>query len=67
MFSEIAAGHATEGEDTDAWAAFDQGVLVARTIDNAWGRARAFGKLAATLIELINPGKGLSTNSEQQP
>ena len=41
MFSEIAAGHATEGEDTDAWAAFDQGVLVARTIDNAWGRARA--------------------------
>jgi len=67
MFSEIAAGHAAEGEDADAWAAFDQGVGVARTIDNAWGRARAFGKLAATLIELVNPGKGLPANSKQEP
>lgn len=66
MFSEIAAGHASEGEDTDAWAAFDQGVAVARTIDNAWGRARAFGKLAATLIELVNPGKGLAADFEQE-
>ena len=67
MFREMAAGQATEGEDPDAWEAFDKGVVVARTIENAWGRARAFGKLAATLIELINPSKGLSANFEQEP
>jgi hypothetical protein len=32
---------------------------VALRIDNAWGRARAFGKLAATLVELVDPGKGI--------
>ncbi|NQV84240.1 MAG: peptidoglycan-binding protein [Rhodospirillales bacterium] len=57
MFSEIAAGHATEGEEVAAWAAFDHGLSVARSIDNSWGRARAFGRLAATLIELVDPGK----------
>jgi hypothetical protein len=67
MFSEIAAGHAAEGEDIDAWEAFDQGIRVARTIDNAWGRARALGKLAATLIEQVNPGKGLSASTGEQP
>ena len=46
MFSEIAA-----------WAAFDHGLSVARSIGNSWGRARAFGRLAATLIELVAPGK----------
>ena len=45
MFSEIAA-----------WAAFDHGLTVARSIDNSWGRARAFGRLAATLIKLVDPG-----------
>ena len=57
MFSEITAVHATEGEDAAAWAAFDHGHRVAQEIDNPWGRARAFGKLAATLIKLVNPGK----------
>jgi peptidoglycan hydrolase-like protein with peptidoglycan-binding domain len=57
MFSDIAASHASEGEDVAAWAAFDHGLSVARKIDNSWGRARAFGRLAATLIELVNPGK----------
>ncbi|MBC8339185.1 MAG: peptidoglycan-binding protein [Rhodospirillales bacterium] len=57
MFSDIAARHAAEGEEVAAWAAFDHGLSVARSIDNAWGRARAFGRLAATLIELVNPGK----------
>ncbi|MFQ5764612.1 MAG: peptidoglycan-binding protein [Rhodospirillales bacterium] len=60
MFSEIATGHAAEGEGDAAWAAFDRGLQVARSIDNAWGRARAFGKLAATLITLVTPGKGLA-------
>ena len=57
MFSEIATGHAAEGEEIAAWAAFDHGLSVARSIDNSWGRARAFGKLAATLIELVDSGK----------
>ncbi len=56
MFSEIAAGHAAEGEEVAAWAAFDHGLGVARSIDNSWGRARAFGRLAATLIELVDLG-----------
>ncbi|MBT3306610.1 MAG: hypothetical protein HN377_09010 [Alphaproteobacteria bacterium] len=57
MFSEIATGHAAEGEEVAAWAAFDHGLGVARSIENSWGRARAFGRLAATLIELVDPGK----------
>ena len=57
MFSEIATVHATEGEQVAAWAAFDYGLSVARSIGNSWGRARAFGRLAATLIELVDPGK----------
>ena len=60
MFSEIATAHAHEGEDEAAWEAFDHGHRVAQSINNPWGRARAFGKLAATLIELVDPGKGLS-------
>ncbi|MDA0306732.1 MAG: peptidoglycan-binding domain-containing protein [Proteobacteria bacterium] len=57
MFSEIANVHATEGEEAAAWAAFDHGHRVAQELDNPWGRARAFGKLAATLINLVDPGK----------
>jgi len=57
MFSEIANVHATEGENAAAWAAFDNGHRVAQELDNPWGRARAFGKLAATLINLVDPGK----------
>ena len=56
MFSEIATGHAAEGEEIAAWAAFDHGLPVARSIDNSWGRAGAFGRLAATLIKLVDPG-----------
>ena len=56
MFSEIATGHAAEGEEIAAWAACDHGLTVARSIDNSWGRARAFGRLAATLIKLVDPG-----------
>ena len=56
MFSEIATDHAAEGEEIAAWAAFDHGITVARSIDNSLGRARAFGRLAATLIKLVDPG-----------
>ncbi|HEY4635460.1 MAG TPA: peptidoglycan-binding domain-containing protein [Rhodospirillales bacterium] len=59
MFSEIATEHAVAGEKDAGWTAFNQGLQVALRIDNAWGRARAFGKLAATLVELVDPGKGI--------
>ncbi|MBI2977475.1 MAG: hypothetical protein HYY38_01275, partial [Rhodospirillales bacterium] len=59
MFSEIATEHAVVGENDAGWSAFNQGLQVALRIDNAWGRARAFGKLAATLVELVDPGKGI--------
>lgn len=55
MYSEIAVGHASQKEDEAAWAAFDNGHQVAQAIENSWGRARAFGKLAATLIQLVTP------------
>ncbi len=64
MFSEIATVHAQEGEDEAAWAAFDHGHRVAQSIENPWGRGRAYGKLAATLIELVDPGKGLPINRQ---
>ncbi|HJO74530.1 MAG: peptidoglycan-binding domain-containing protein [Rhodospirillales bacterium] len=63
MFSDIATGHAAEGEEIAAWAAFDHGLNVARSIDNSWGRARAFGRLAATLIELVDPGNTAAAKS----
>mgnify|MGYP001209458997 CR=1 FL=1 len=63
MFSEIAAQHAVAGEKDAGWTAFNQGLNVALGIDNAWGRARAFGKLAGTLIGLVNPGKGIPTKT----
>ncbi len=63
MFSEIATEHAVVGENDAGWSAFNQGLQVALRIDNAWGRARAFGKLAATLVELVDPGKGIPSKT----
>lgn len=63
MYSEIATDHAAVGEKEDAWSAFNHGLKVALGINNAWGRARAFGKLAATLVELVDPGKGIPTKT----
>ena len=63
MFSDIATGHAAVGEQVAAWAAFDHGLTVAQSIDNSWGRARAYGRLAATLIVLVDPGKDASSQS----
>ena len=60
MFSEIATRHADAEQDA-AWGAFGNGFEAARAIDNPWGRAWAFGKLASTLIELVNTGKGTLT------
>jgi len=58
MFAEMAESHAQAGESDAGWRAFKHGVDIARTIDNAWSRARTLAKLAATLISLVDPGQG---------
>jgi len=60
MFAEIAIDHARKGESEIGWDAFSRGLGVGEKIDNAWGRARALAKLAHTLVELVNPGQGLT-------
>lgn len=60
MFAEIAIDHARKGESEIGWDAFRRGLGVGEKIANAWGRARALAKLAHTLVELVNPGQGLS-------
>jgi len=60
MFAEIAIDHARKGEAEIGWEAFSRGLGVGEKIDNAWGRARALAKLAHTLVELFNPGRGLT-------
>ena len=58
MFAGLAEGHALAGESEAGWRAFEHGVEIARTIDNAWSRARTLAKLASTLICLVDPGLG---------
>ena len=58
MFADIAEGHAINGENDAAWHAFGHGISIARNIDNAWSRSRTLAKLAATLISLVDPGRG---------
>lgn len=58
MFAEIAEGHAIEGQSEAAWHAFERGIAIAQKIDNAWSRSRTLAKLAATLISLVDPGRG---------
>lgn len=58
MFADIAEGHAIAGRSEAAWRAFERGIGIARDIDNAWSRSRTLAKLAATLISLVDPGRG---------
>jgi len=58
MFADIAEGHAIDGENDAAWQAFGRGIAIARNIENAWSRSRTLAKLAATLIRLVDPGRG---------
>jgi peptidoglycan hydrolase-like protein with peptidoglycan-binding domain len=59
MFSEIALNHARKGHTEAAEAAFHRGIEVARGLENAWGRARALARLAATLVEFADPKPAL--------
>lgn len=52
MFGDIALGHAARGETNSAWTAFGRALKVARDTQNAWGRARVLGRLAAVLVDL---------------
>ncbi|MBM3560793.1 MAG: hypothetical protein FJX53_13155 [Alphaproteobacteria bacterium] len=56
MFGEVALAHHGAGDLSTAWSAFRAGLDVAGGIDNPWARARAFGKLAATLAEFEEQG-----------
>lgn len=62
MFADIAEGHAISGEGEAAWRSFERGIEIARNIDNAWSRSRTLAKLAATLISLVDPGRGRQPN-----
>ncbi|MBO6946500.1 MAG: peptidoglycan-binding protein [Rhodospirillales bacterium] len=62
MFADIAEGHAITGEGEAAWRSFERGIGIARNIDNAWSRSRTLAKLAATLISLVDPGRGRQPN-----
>jgi hypothetical protein len=52
MFGDIAFDHAARGETTAAWTAFGRALEVARDTQNAWGRARVLGRIAAVLVDL---------------
>ena len=52
MFGDIALGHASRGEMNAAWTAFGRALVVARDTQNAWGRARVLGRIAAVLVDL---------------
>ena len=51
MFSDIAVNHLALGERDAAWKALNRALDSAENIHNAWGRARALSKIAATLSE----------------
>lgn len=61
MYADLAEGHALKGENDAAWRAFDRGLALARETENTWSRARTLAKLAATLIQLVDPGRGRET------
>ncbi len=52
LYGDIASESAEAGQKELARMAFRKGVAIAENIHNAWGRARALAKLAATLQDL---------------
>lgn len=56
MLSDVASNSAAAGVGEAAWKAFQSGLGLAETVRNAWSRARALSKLAATLAELTASG-----------
>jgi peptidoglycan hydrolase-like protein with peptidoglycan-binding domain len=56
MLSDVASNSAAAGAAVAAWKTFQSGLGLAETVRNAWSRARALSKLAATLAELESSG-----------
>ncbi|MBT3990433.1 MAG: hypothetical protein HON14_10250 [Rhodospirillaceae bacterium] len=51
MLSDLASESIHAGQLERASSAFNRGIAIAESIDNAWGRARALAKMAATLYD----------------
>tara|TARA_B100000315_G_scaffold233025_1_gene245837 strand:+ start:5950 stop:7665 length:1716 start_codon:yes stop_codon:yes gene_type:complete len=49
MLGDLATENIQAGQMVRAASAFKRGIAIAESIDNAWGRARALAKMAATL------------------
>ena len=64
MFGDIGMRHAALNEAEAGWAAFADGMKLASDIRNAWARARALGRMAATMIELTEPPSCRPRNAE---
>lgn len=58
MFADLSVKELQKDNKDEAWAAFYRALETGSTIDNAWGRARALGRLADTLIILNSPHAG---------
>jgi hypothetical protein len=58
MFSSLAIEYAYSNNLDAGWAAFQNGLKIAKSIENSWNRARTLAKLATTMIILIDPGRG---------
>ena len=52
MLGEIALIRSRRGETESAKAMFRRGLDIAESIENAWGRARAFARLTAVLMQI---------------
>jgi peptidoglycan hydrolase-like protein with peptidoglycan-binding domain len=52
MLGEIALARSRRGETEAARTAFRRGLDIAASLDNAWGRARAFARLTAILMQI---------------
>ena len=58
MFSSLAIEYAQNNKLDAGWAAFQNGIKIAKNIENSWNRARTLAKLATTMIILVDPGRG---------
>jgi tetratricopeptide (TPR) repeat protein len=54
MLSDLASEDLRRGRKDRAANTFNQGIAIAETIHNAWGRARALAKMASTLSDFSN-------------
>jgi peptidoglycan hydrolase-like protein with peptidoglycan-binding domain len=55
LYGDLVRSFAEAGETEPAWRAFNDGLAIARDINNAWGRARSLAKLADALTVLTDP------------